>query len=155
MSDESHLHTAIALAIESVGRGGGPFGAVVVRGDEVLAQAANRVVRDADPTAHAEVLALRGASRALGTHDLSGCTLYASSRPCPMCYGAIHWARISRLVYSAGHDDAARVGFDDAILQRELCLPESDRTLEITRLLPEEGRAPFAAWEATEDRNPY
>ena len=154
-SDESHLREAIALAVASVAAGGGPFGAVVVRGDEVIARAGNRVVLDADPTAHAEIVALRTAARALRTHELRDCTLYASSRPCPMCFGALHWAGVPRLVYSADYADASRAGFDDELLHDELFLPDAERLLTIERMLPAEGIAPFTAWNAAEDRIPY
>ncbi len=153
--DERHLREAIALAVDSVGSGGGPFGAVVVRDGAVLARGQNRVVPHGDPTAHAEVEAVRAACRALGGHDLSGATVYASCEPCPMCLGALYWARVDRVVFAGGRDDAARAGFDDARLYDELPLPAAERSLPVERRLADEGRAPFEAWQALEDREPY
>ncbi|MEW6073882.1 MAG: nucleoside deaminase [Planctomycetota bacterium] len=155
MDDAGFLREAIALAVASVGEGGGPFGAVIVREGRVVARAANRVVPAADPTAHAEILAIRAAARVLGTHDLSGCTLYASAEPCPMCHGAIHWARLARVVHAADHAAAAAAGFDDALLLGELRLPAAARARRFERLLAAEGAAPFAAWAAKADRVPY
>ncbi|MCU0246793.1 MAG: nucleoside deaminase, partial [Bryobacter sp.] len=111
--DPRFLERAVALAARSVARGGGPFGAVVVRGGTVIAQAANRVTASHDPTAHAEVRAIRAACRKLGTHQLDGCEIYSSCEPCPMCLGAIYWARLSAVYFAASREDAARAGFDD------------------------------------------
>jgi len=153
--NEAFLRRAIELALASVEGGGGPFGAVVVRGGRVVAEGTNRVVLGRDPTAHAEVNAIRAAAAALGTHDLAGCELYASAEPCPMCAGAIHWARLDRLYFAAGRDDAARAGFDDAELYRELALPPAQRAVPALRALAAEGLAPFEAWRAKGDRAPY
>ncbi|MEM7309060.1 MAG: nucleoside deaminase [Planctomycetota bacterium] len=153
--NEPFLHRAIELARASVATGGGPFGAVVVRGGEVVAEGANRVVLGCDPTAHAEVEAIRNACRALGTHDLAGCELYASSEPCPMCAAAIHWARVDRLVYAASRDDAAAAGFDDELLFRDLGAPPEERRVPGRRALADEGRAVFDLWRAKADRVPY
>ena len=153
--DAAHLREALRLAGESAAGGGGPFGAVVAREGEVLARGSNAVVESADPTAHAEIVALRGAARALGTHELRGCVLYTSCEPCPMCLGAAWWARVERVVYAAGRADAAAAGFDDEELYRELALPLDERSLRIERLLKEEGRAPFEAWLSNADRVPY
>ena len=153
--NEAFLRRAIELALASVDDGGGPFGAVIVRGGRVIAEGANRVVTAADPTAHAEIEAIRAAARALGTHDLAGCELYASAEPCPMCAGAIHWARLDRLFFAAAREDAARAGFDDAQLFRELALPPERRAVPALQALPGEGRAPFDAWRARGDRVPY
>ncbi len=155
MNDEAFLREAISLAVESVETGGGPFGALIVRDGAVIARAANRVVPDGDPTAHAEVLAIRQATQSLGTHVLDGCTLYASCQPCPMCYGAIHWARVERIVYAAHGRDAADAGFDDDLLRREMERAEASRSIEILALRVDEALAPFEAWGATGDRRPY
>ena len=146
---------AIELSLRNVAEGGGPFGAVVARGGEIVAEGVNRVTAQCDPTAHAEVAAIRAAARKLGTFDLSGCDIYASCEPCPMCLGAIYWARLDRLFYAATKDDAARAGFDDAFIYRELALDPSQRRLATTRLLGDEALATFRAWEEKADRHPY
>jgi tRNA(Arg) A34 adenosine deaminase TadA len=153
--DERLLREAIALACESAAGGGGPFGAVVARDGEVLGRGTNRVTADHDPTAHAEIVALRAAARALGSHDLTGCVLYASCEPCPMCRGAAQWARIARIVHAADRGDAAAAGFDDRRFHEELEGPADRRTPPTRRLLAEEGRAPFEAWSANPRRRPY
>ena len=153
--NEAFLRRAIELARESVAAGGGPFGAVVVENGEVVAVGRNRVVPGCDPSAHAEIEAIRAACRAKGTHDLSRCELYASCEPCPMCLGAIHWARIGRLRFACTRADAAAAGFDDALLYRELALPAAERTLEVTQGLRAEGLEAFRAWEAEGGRVPY
>lgn len=154
-TDLGHLRDAIRTAEESVGEGGGPFGAVIVKDGEVIARAANRVTLDHDPTAHAEVRAIREACTRLGTHDLAGCVLYASCEPCPMCLGAAYWARLDRLVYAASREDAAAAGFDDDFIYRELALPPGARRLPAGRLLPAEGERPFRRWLEKDDRTAY
>lgn len=149
------MRRAIELSLRNVAEGGGPFGAVVARGGEIVAEGVNRVTAQCDPTAHAEVAAIRAAARKLGTFDLSGCDIYASCEPCPMCLGAIYWARLDRLFYAATKDDAARAGFDDAFIYRELALDPSQRRLATTRLLGDEALATFRAWEEKADRHPY
>lgn len=155
MDDEAFLREAIRLARRSVAEGGGPFGSVVVRGGKVIATGTNRVVEDADPTAHAEVTAIREACAALGTHDLSDCTIYASCEPCPMCFGAIHWARIARHVYGAGRADAAGVGFDDDRLYRQLLLPADRRLVPGVQMLRDEALVPLVEWESKPDKRVY
>ena len=153
---EAFLEEAVRLATENVREGrGGPFGAVVVRAGEVIGRGANRVTAENDPTLHAEVAAIRDAARRLGDFRLEGCTLYASCEPCPMCLGAIYWARIERLFYASGKEDAAAVGFDDALFWEEVDRPPAERRL-VTRHLPVEGaRRPFRAWEEAEGRVEY
>lgn len=153
--DPLHMQHALRLARESATRGGGPFGAVVVHGGEVLATGANRVVLDRDPTAHAEVVALREAARRLGTHVLAGCDVYTSCEPCPMCLGALLWARVDRVWFSASRRDAAAAGFDDAVLYDELALPLEARQMSIAPFLADEGCGPFDAWRANSARTPY
>ena len=155
MTHEELMRRAIGLSLRNVAEGGGPFGAVVARGGEIVAEGVNRVTAQCDPTAHAEVAAIRAAARKLGTFDLSGCDIYASCEPCPMCLGAIYWARLDRLFYAATKDDAARAGFDDAFIYRELALDPSQRRLATTRLLGDEALATFRAWEEKADRHPY
>ena len=154
-SPEELMRRAIALSVESVAQGGGPFGAVIAREGKIIATGANRVTLDCDPTAHAEIQAIREAARRLGTFDLGGCEIYTSCEPCPMCLGAIYWARLDRLFYAATKDDAARAGFDDAFIYRELALDPSQRRLATTRLLGDEALATFRAWEEKADRHPY
>ncbi len=153
--DTKFLSRAIELARESISSGGGPFGAVVVRQGKIVGEGTNRVVPGSDPTAHAEIVAIRNAAAALGDHRLSGCELYASCEPCPMCLGAIHWARIERAWFAASREDAARAGFDDEHFYRELALPANERKLSMVRALAEEGLSPFELWRAKDDRAPY
>ena len=149
------LRQAIALAVESAGTDGGPFGAVVARGDEVVAIGTNRVTASGDPTAHAEIVAIRRAAEALGTHDLSGCLLYASTEPCPMCLAATWWARIGEIVFAADRDAAARAGFDDAAIYQEVASDRDVRSIPCVQHLADEGEAPFQAWAANPARQPY
>lgn len=149
------MRTALRLAEESVRDGGGPFGAVVVKEGEVVARGTNRVAPDGDPTAHAEVVAIRRACRVLDDFSLEGCTLYASCEPCPMCLGAIYWAHLDAVYYAATHTEAAQAGFDDAFIYEEIEKPPSERKLRMQRLLPEESQLPFEVWETHEGRVEY
>lgn len=151
------LRRAIALATENVANGsGGPFGAVVVRAGKIVAEAANSVTATCDPTAHAEVNAIRAAARSLGTFTLAGCQLYSSCEPCPMCLAAAHWARMDAIYFGARAADAARAGFDDDFLYRELRKESGERTLlPVTQLLGEEAWASFAAWLASPNKIEY
>ncbi len=153
--DGELLRQAVELARRAVREGGGPFGAVVAREGRVLGLGTNRVVEERDPSAHAELLAIRAACRALSTHDLSGCVIYSSCEPCPMCLGAILWSRLDRLVYAADRDDAAAAGFDDRRFHEELDRPRDARSLPTLRLLLEEARLPFEDWLAKADRRRY
>ena len=141
------MREAIRLDSANVENGGGPFGAVIARGGEIIATGVNRVTANCDPTAHAEVSAIRAAAQKLGTFNLSGCEIYSSCEPCPMCLGAIYWARLDRLFYGNTKADAARIGFDDAFIYKELALPLSERTLRAEQLLGKEAIATFEAWE--------
>jgi guanine deaminase len=144
---ELFMRQAIGLARTGMQDGrGGPFGAVVVKNGEVIGRGSNQVVRVGDPTAHAEVVAIRGACAALGTHSLAGSVIFSSCEPCPMCLSAIYWARIDRLWYAASRDDAARVGFDDALLFAELARPAEQRRLPTGRLLEQEARRVLEEW---------
>ena len=149
------MREAIRLASANVENGGGPFGAVIARGGEIIATGVNRVTANCDPTAHAEVSAIRAAAQKLGTFNLSGCDIYSSCEPCPMCLGAIYWARLDRLFYGNTKTDAARIGFDDAFIYKELALPLSERTLRAEQLLGKEAIATFEAWEQKTDKTPY
>jgi tRNA(Arg) A34 adenosine deaminase TadA len=150
-----HMRRAIALACESVAAGGGPFGAVIARGEEVVAEGNNRVTVDLDPTAHAEVTAIRRACARLGRFELRGLTLYSSCEPCPMCLGSIHWARLDGAYFAGTRWDAAAAGFDDELLYREVAAPLEARQVPTRPLLAEEGKQPFAAWLEKPDRMLY
>ena len=150
------MRRAIALAEDNVRTGrGGPFGAVVARGGAVVGEGANEVTATNDPTAHAEVVAIRAASRALGTFELRGCEIYASCEPCPMCLGAVYWARLDRLYFAADRADAERAGFDDGFIYRELAASHGARTIATSRLLPEPARAVLDRWRVTPGKIPY
>ncbi|MGM9656331.1 MAG: nucleoside deaminase [Alloprevotella sp.] len=155
MNQDELMREAIRLASANVENGGGPFGAVIARGGEIIATGVNRVTANCDPTAHAEVSAIRAAAQKLGTFNLSGCDIYSSCEPCPMCLGAIYWARLDRLFYGNTKADAARIGFDDAFIYKELALPLSERTLRAEQLLGKEAIATFEAWEQKSDKTPY
>jgi len=153
--DKAFMREAIRLANESVNRGGGPFGAVIVKDGEVIAGNSNSVTIDNDPTAHAEVNTIREACRRLGTFDLSGCTIYTSCEPCPMCLGAISWARISRIFYGNNRKDARDIDFADDFIYEELDRPMDQRTVPIIPLLRNEALHTFRLWEAKSDKTEY
>jgi guanine deaminase len=150
----------MAEAIRQAGKNieignGGPFGAVVVKDGKILASAANRVTSTNDPTAHAEVVAIREACKVLDTFDLSGCELYASCEPCPMCLGAVMWARIEKLYFAANRNDAAKAGFDDELFYTELSLPPHERQLPAEQLMQDEAVVVFEKWNAIPDKIEY
>ena len=155
MKKEDFMRKAIELSIENVKNGGGPFGAVIVKGDEVIATGVNRVTANHDPTAHAEVSAIRAACEKLGTFDLEGCEIYTSCEPCPMCLGAIYWAHLDKIYYGNNKADAARIGFDDSFIYDELALERKDRKKVMEEMLPEEAKAAFQAWEDKADKVEY
>ena len=154
--DQRFLREAIRLSLDRMLAGeGGPFGAVVVQQGEIVGTGWNRGTSVNDPTAHAEIVAIRDACLRLGTFSLAGCEIYASCEPCPMCLSAIYWARIERLYYAATREDAALAGFDDSFLYDEIALPPADRTLLATQHLRQEALAAFQAWRGKEDRVEY
>lgn len=154
--DAPFLREAIRLSRDRMREGrGGPFGAVVARDGAIVARGWNAVTSTLDPTAHAEVVAIRRACRKLGSFSLAGCVLYASCEPCPMCLAAAYWARVDRLVYAATRDDAARAGFDDALIYRELPRAPDERSLHADNLLRSEAIAVFEEWLAKPDRVSY
>jgi len=156
MSNMRFMRRAIALSHEMMEQGkGGPFGAVVVKNGEIVAEGFNKVTSANDPTAHAEVTAIREACRKLGSFKLEGCEIYTSCEPCPMCLSAIFWARIERIYYANTREDAARIGFDDDELYREVARPLSERTVPNEQLLADEGRVAFDAWDAKPDKILY
>lgn len=148
------LERAVALAARSVARGGGPFGAVIVRDGTVIAQAANRVTASHDPTAHAEVRAIRAACRKLRSHQLDGCEIYSSCEPCPMCLGAIYWARPSAVYFAASRQDAARAGFDDQFIYDEIG-KQRGRRIPFRQVREVDGRSPFTAWKKEQHKTKY
>ena len=155
MTKEDLMRKAIELSIENVAAGGGPFGAVIARHGEIIATGGNRVTSNCDLTAHAEVSAIRAAAKALGTFDLSGCEIYTSCEPCPMCLGAIYWAHLDRMYYGNNKQDAAAIGFDDAFIYEELDLKPENRRLQSQVLLPEEAIQAFKDWQQKEDKVEY
>ncbi len=155
MTKEELMRKAIALSVENVANGGGPFGAVIARDGEIVATGVNRVTSNCDPTAHAEVSAIRAACKALHTFDLSGCEIYTSCEPCPMCLGAIYWAHLDRMYYGNNKYDAAAIGFDDAFIYEELDLKIEDRHLKSEVLLPDEAIKAFQDWTDKADKVEY
>ncbi|HTG30204.1 MAG TPA: nucleoside deaminase [Methylomirabilota bacterium] len=147
---------AIQLSIENVhSNNGGPFGAVIVRDGKIIAENVNRVTSTNDPTAHAEVLAIRQACTKLGVFELLDCELYTSCEPCPMCLGAIYWARISRIYFANTAEDAAGIGFDDAFIYSELKLPHTQHKIPTRQMMREEALAAFRAWSEKLDKIVY
>jgi tRNA(Arg) A34 adenosine deaminase TadA len=149
------LLKAIELARANVQAGGGPFGAVIVLDDEVVGEGTNRVTTSNDPTAHAEVVAIREACQKLQRFSLAGAQIFTSCEPCPMCLGAIHWARLDKIYYAATREDAARVGFDDDLLYRELSLPLAQRAVPLEQLARLEAVAMMQEWQNSPNRVPY
>lgn len=155
MTKQELMQRAIDLAVENVRNGGGPFGAVIARGGEIVAEGVNRVTSQHDPTAHAEVQAIRKACSEFNTFDLTGLDIYASCEPCPMCLGAIYWAHLDHLYFAGTKDDAARIGFDDAFIYKELPLPIHERKLPTEAMMNAEAQAPFVAWQEKDDKVEY
>lgn len=155
MTNEELMREAIRLSEENVNNGGGPFGAVIARDGEIVATGVNRVTASHDPTAHAEVNAIREACRRLGTFDLSGCEIYSSCEPCPMCLGAIYWAHIGKLYYGNNKTDAKNIGFDDSFIYEELELPRDRRRLPSELLLSDEAAEAFRMWMEKDDKVEY
>jgi tRNA(Arg) A34 adenosine deaminase TadA len=154
--NDSFMREAIRLSMEKMREGkGGPFGAVVVKKGQIIGRGWNEVTTAHDPTAHAEILAIREACRKVGTFRLDGCELYASCEPCPMCLSAIYWARINRVFFAATRRDAAAAGFDDEFLYREIALPIAERRLPTVQLLREQALTALAEWRAKPDKVPY
>ncbi len=152
----SHMHRAIALSREAIRQGlGGPFGAVIVRNDRIVAEGFNRVTSSSDPTAHAEIVAIRAACQVLGHHQLADCAIYTSCEPCPMCLGAIYWAHLQRIYFANSRADAAAAGFDDDFLYREISRPLTERHIPVQRLLAAEARTVMDTWTSMKNKLPY
>ena len=152
---EKFMRKAISLSIQNIERGGGPFGAVIVKDGRIVATGVNQVTAVNDPTAHAEISAIRKAAKKLGTFSLEGCTLYTSCEPCPMCLGAVYWAHFDRLFYANTKSDAKKIGFDDSFIYDEIELNPSERSIKTVRLLPEEAIRAFEFWNEKDDKIEY
>lgn len=155
-TDIDYIRAAIALAKDGMERGdGGPFGCVIVKNGVIVGRGSNRVTSTNDPTAHAEVVAIREACRQLGSFQLDGCVLYTSCEPCPMCLGAIYWARPDRIVFAGTRVDAADAGFDDQLIYDELPLPYGERRIPTEHRLRDEAQAVFTQWKGKQDKIRY
>jgi len=153
---EAFMRQAIALALESIERfNGGPFGAVVVCKGNIVGQGFNEVTTQNDPTAHAEVVAIRRACQKLGVFQLQGCEIYSSCEPCPMCLGAIYWAHLDKVYFAASQEDAAGAGFDDALLYKQIALSMDQRRLPMVQILQTEAQLPFAQWQKLPNKIQY
>ena len=156
MSHETFMRDAIRLSVEGIRSGkGGPFGCVIVKGGKVVAQGSNQVTSTCDPTAHAEVVAIREACKTLGTFLLTDCVLYTSCEPCPMCLSAIYWARIPTVYYGNTRQDAAAIGFDDELIYQQIPLPVGERQVSMTVLLNAEAKGAFSEWSKKADKVSY
>lgn len=153
--DKRFMQMAIDLSIENVKNGGGPFGAVIVRNGEIIATGANRVTANNDPTAHAEVSAIRAACAKVGNFKLEGATCYTSCEPCPMCLSALYWAGVERIFYGNTKDDAKAIDFDDSFIYDEIAKPYAKRTIPAINLMREEALAAFRLWDTTENKTKY
>ena len=149
------MKQAIELAVANVRREGGPFAALVVKDGIVIATGANQVTRANDPTAHAEIVAIREACRVLGDFQLLGCEVYTSCEPCPMCLGAIYWARPERVFFAATHQEAAAAGFDDSFIYRQIAVPHSERSIPMIHVVDEHATQPFEEWSGKPDKTEY
>ena len=155
-SEEQFMQEAIRLAAENnVTGNGGPFGAVVVKDGKIIARGHNEVTSSNDPTAHAEVVAIRNACKALGTFQLEGCEIYASCEPCPMCLGAIYWARPAKIYFAATRADAADAGFDDSLIYQEIALDHHQRLIPCKQILHKEALHVFKTWIENSSKIPY
>lgn len=155
-NNKKYMAQVLSLAKENAGSvSGGPFAAIIVKGNEVVGAAVNSVTTDKDPTAHAEINAIRAACSKLDNFDLSGCTLYSSCEPCPMCLSAAYWAHIEKIYFSADRNDAERAGFSDAFIYDQLNVPFGNRSIPIEQILGEEGVEPFVIWQSNDKKIPY
>ncbi len=147
---------AVKQAIEGLSKNeGGPFGCIIVKDNKIVGRGHNKVTSTNDPTAHAEVVAIRDACKNLNTFQLNDCILYTSCEPCPMCLGAIYWARPQKVYYACNQNDAANIGFDDAFIYKEIALPQNDRTIPFEQIYRSLGLEAFKAWTDKEDKTAY
>ncbi len=152
---EKMMRKAIQLSVDNIDNGGGPFGAVIVKDGKIIAEAANSVTNDNDPTAHAEVNVIRKASKLLNTFDLSDCEIYTSCEPCPMCLGAIYWSGIKTVFYGNDKIDAANINFDDRFIYEEIERPITERKVKFQQLLKTEAIEAFKKWDRSENKTEY
>jgi guanine deaminase len=155
MLQNTFMERAIAIAFDNVRSGGGPFGALIVKDGAIVCEGANCVTSMNDPTAHAEIVAIREACKKLGSFHLSDCEMYSSCEPCPMCLGAIYWARLGRIYFASTAADAAKAGFDDSFIYHEIQRPYAQRKIPMIQLMREESLAAFRAWEQKRDKMSY
>ena len=155
INNKQFMQRAIDLSVENVQNGGGPFGAVIVKDGKIISEGTNRVTANNDPTAHAEVSAIRNAAQKLNKFDLSGCEIYTSCEPCPMCLSAIYWAHLDKIYFGNTKSDAKAIGFDDSFIYDELKLNPADRKISMERLIPEEAIRAFEDWKNKEDKVAY
>jgi len=155
MNEENFLNEAVTMAAQNVKNGGGPFGAVIVKDGKIIGRGINRVTETNDPTAHAEVTAIRDACKNLDEFRLDGAVIYTSCEPCPMCLGAIYWARIEKIVFAADKNDAAKAGFDDSFIYDEFALPHEKRAIPLKRLPLKNANLPFETWIIHEGKTKY
>jgi guanine deaminase len=155
MSANAFMAEAIALSVENVRRGGGPFGCVIVRDGKVIARGVNQVTETNDPTAHAEIVAIRAACQALHGFQLTGCEVYTSCEPCPMCLAAIYWSRPERIYFGNSKEDAAAAGFDDSLIYQEIPLPHQQRRIPIHQMMSSEAKTAFDVWAKFESKILY
>ena len=158
ISDNNHeyfMKEAIKLSVDSVQSNGGPFGAVIVKDGKIIARESNKVTQYNDPTAHAEVNVIREAAKVLKTFDLKGCEIYTSCEPCPMCFGAIYWARLDKIYYANTKTDAKNIGFDDSFIYEEIELPHDKRKIPTYQILRNEAMLAFEEWARKEDKIEY
>ena len=155
MTNKELMRRAIELSKQSVRNGGGPFGAVIARNGVIIAEGSNCVTIDCDPTAHAEVSTIRKACKALKTFDLSGCEIFTSCEPCPMCFGAIYWAHLDKIYMGNDRKDAAKIGFDDDFIYQEIALTADKRKKPSEILLRDEALEAFRMWDEKEDKTEY
>lgn len=156
MDRKEFIYKTIELAVENVKSGrGGPFGALVVKDGQIIATGTNQVTATFDPTAHAEIVAIRKACQAVGHFELTGCEIYCSCEPCPMCLGAIYWSRPAQVFFAATASAAADAGFDDSFIKKQICLPYAQQQMSIAQLVHAQALAPFEAWKAKTDKIVY
>lgn len=153
--NQDFMKRAIACSCENIDLGGGPFGAVIIKDGKIIAEGSNKVTINNDPTAHAEVVAIRNAAQALQDFNLSGCEIYTSCEPCPMCLSAIYWARIDKIWYANTREDAKNIGFDDSLIYDEVALPNDQRKIPIIHMMREEGLSAFKKWTDKSDKTEY
>lgn len=155
MDDEKFIREALAMATANVKNGGGPFGALIVKDGKIIGRGVNQVAHSNDPTAHAEVVAIRDACKNINDFKLDGCVIFTSCEPCPMCLGAIYWAHLDRIVFAATKADAAKAGFDDSFIYDEFTLPHEHRKIPIQKIILKEAAEPFEHWIRLDNKTKY